>query len=68
MEQMIDKTLRYILDVFSVYTAYLGFVTGTDLALALGMLASVMSFLNHFIQWRERIKKRRNSKNKNIEP
>ena len=57
MEHFWNKILNYTLDSMALMTIYLGWITGTNIALFLGMCASVMAFINHYSQWRRSKKK-----------
>lgn len=64
-----NKMVALILDGISAITIYLGFVNGSDLAIFLGMLASLTAIVNHSSQYLERRKKKReaeNSKNESL--
>ena len=48
---MQSKITTYILDTASGITFAAGIITGQNIALFLGGLASIMAFINHADQW-----------------
>lgn len=55
---MFHKPISYILDAFSGGTAVFGFITGNDVAIFFGVLASILAGVNHFQQILERKQKK----------
>ena len=58
-----NKFFAWLLDGISAATIYLGFIKGSDLAIFLGMLASITAIVNHTSQWLDRKKKKREEQN-----
>lgn len=59
---MIHKPLSYLLDTASGGTFLLGIVTGQNIAIFLGGIASILAAVNHFQQIMERKQNKKNGK------
>lgn len=56
---MIHRPLSWILDGVSGSTFLLGIVTGQNIAIFLGGMASIMAFINHLNQFLDRQKNKK---------
>lgn len=58
---MIQKPLSYVLDALSGGTFFLGWVTGQNIAIFLGGIASILAAINHFQQILDRKQKKKSN-------